>query len=496
MTIVLPNKMHEYILDFPSNNSSIADDGIKKKWEMLYKALLVENIFWFCRFRWMVISVLLLFGIISAIPGIVNYFYLQPNLHWPFVIAGLLFIINLMFIAHADRMEKSTYDRSVQINIWTQILLDLVILTMVVHYVGSLNTVVSFTYLFHIVLACIFFTRLQSLCVTAVASFLFIICVSLETTGIISPSGIFKDNIFSITVSANTLIIFLHVSMILTVWFVVWYLVSHLSDLLRKRDYELVETNQLLKKTQQEKTKYLLQLTHELKAPFSAIDANIQLIQKGYCGVLPDKALEVIERIAARSRKLSHEIKEMLQLANLRLIKKEMLCFDTYDLAEIITWCLTQLKPNAERLGIWFETDLQPVKIVTNEDHMKMLFINVLSNAVTYSYPNSCVRVTSHVLPDSEATVIVEDQGIGIAAEKLDKIFDEYYRTDEAVRHNKNSTGLGLAIVKYVAQTYNLSIHVASARDLGTRIEIRFPSSLTNLCEKEKEKNALCYDCR
>jgi signal transduction histidine kinase len=237
-------------------------------------------------------------------------------------------------------------------------------------------------------------------------------------------------------------------------------------------------------------------LTHELKAPFSAIDANIQLIQKGYCGVLPDKALEVLERIAARSRKLSHEIQEMLQLANLRLIKKEMLCRDTYDLAEIITWCLTQLEPNAERLGIWFETDLQSVRIVTNEDHMKMLFINVLSNAVTYSHPNGCVRVECHTLPDSEATVIVEDQGIGIAAEKLDKVFDEYYRTDEAVRHNKNSTGLGLSIVKYVAQTHNLSIHVASAPEIGTRFEIRFPGSLNTLNEKDKEKNALCDDCR
>src|SRR3989339_838186 len=150
MTKVSPHKMHEYVLDFPIEARYLTDDSMKKKWEMLYNALLVENILWFCRFRWMVIAVLLFFGIVNAIPGIVNYFYLEPNLYWPFAIASLLLIINLMFIAHAEKMKTSTYDKSVQINIWTQIFLDLVILTIVVHFVGSIDTVISFTYLFHI----------------------------------------------------------------------------------------------------------------------------------------------------------------------------------------------------------------------------------------------------------------------------------------------------------------------------------------------------------
>ncbi len=70
------------------------------------------------------------------------------------------------------------------------------------------------------------------------------------------------------------------------------------------------------------------------------------------------------------------------------------------------------------------------------------------------------------------ATVTIEDQGIGIPADKLPRIFDEYYRTDEAVRHNKQSSGLGLAIVRHVAQTHGIGIRVESGPDVGTSFKV------------------------
>ena len=110
---------------------------------------------------------------------------------------------------------------------------------------------------------------------------------------------------------------------------------------------------------------------------------------------------------------------------------------------------------------------------------MKMLFSNVISNAILYSHPNAHVSVECRPRIDSGPMVFVEDHGIGILPEKIDKIFDEYYRTDEAVSHNKNSNGLGLAIVKHVAQIHRLSIRVASTPNIGTRFEILFPCSLS-----------------
>ena len=91
--------------------------------------------------------------------------------------------------------------------------------------------------------------------------------------------------------------------------------------------------------------------------------------------------------------------------------------------------------------------------MVAVEDHIKMLFTNLLSNAVIYSHEKGRVSVECKPSKETGPVITIEDRGIGMPADKLPKIFDEYYRTDEAARHNKTSTGLGLTIVHHVAQT-------------------------------------------
>ena len=337
-------KMHDHVFDFSSEAQTPTSDNCKIVLNsMLFKDLLAEHIFWYCRFRWIVIGVLISFGISSYIDGLFNYLNLSPALNWPFGIAGFAIIINVLFKIHADRLQATGPAGSLLINMWTQIILDLLVLTLVVHFVGSLDSVISFAYLFHIVLSCIFFSRIQSLLVIAFSSILFITCVILEYTGIIPPSSIFRNTLLIYNTASNPQAIFVHIITILSIWYVVWYLVSYISSLVRERDYELCTTNQRLKEAQEEKTKHLLRLTHELKAPFAAIDANIQVIQKGHCGILPFKALELLERIAARSRKLGDVIQSMLQLENVQKMTAEVLNTESLDLSEIIKWCIGQV---------------------------------------------------------------------------------------------------------------------------------------------------------
>ena len=473
-------KMHDHVFDFSSEVQAPANDTCKIiRNSILFNDLLAEHIYWYCRFRWIVIGVLILFGSSSYIDGLFTYLSLSPDLKWPFAIAGIGIIINILFKMHADRLQATAPANSLLINMWTQTILDLVILTIVVHYVGSLDSVIAFAYLFHIVLSCLFFSRIQSLIVITFSSILFITCVILEFTGVLPPSSIFRNTFIIDYATAIPQTIFIHIFIIISIWYVVWYLVSYISNLVRERDYELCTTNKRLKEAEEEKTKHLLRLTHELKAPFAAIDANIQVIQKGHCGILPFKALELLERIAARSRKLGDVIQAMLQLENVQKMTAEVLNTESLDLSEIIKWCIGQVQATAEKHNVKIEANLQSIQVNANEDCMKMLFSNVISNAILYSHPNTHVAVECRPRTDSGPIVFVEDHGIGILPEKIDKIFDEYYRTDEAVSHNKNSNGLGLAIVKHVAQIHRLSIRVASTPNVGTRFEILFPCSLS-----------------
>jgi signal transduction histidine kinase len=236
----------------------------------------------------------------------------------------------------------------------------------------------------------------------------------------------------------------------------------------------------------------MLHTTHELKAPFTAIEANMQLLSKGHCGVLSDDAIVVVRRVSERCRRLGTEIQEMLQLANLHSANGNSAEWVDLDLAEVLNWCIGQVRQTAEEHGIIIECNVQPARVVGVEDHLKMLFSNLLANAVVYSREGGRVQVESAHGSDGY-TVTIQDSGIGIQSEKLPRIFDEYYRTKEAVRHNKRSTGLGLAIVRHIAEAQRIRVRVESLPGSGTKFVIRFAS----LCEtSHNEGKEVVQECR
>ncbi|MHC4916579.1 MAG: sensor histidine kinase, partial [Planctomycetota bacterium] len=343
------------------------------------------------------------------------------------------------------------------------------------HFAGGRETPVVFVYLFHIVLACIFFSRAESLRVTVIACALYAGLMVLEGLGVLTATSIYTEVAWGGPAPGTSLAFLINSASALTILLVVWYLASQLSAMVRDRDNELAETNRHLVAAQRERARHLLHTTHELKSPFAAIQANTQLLLKGYCGDLPEEALSVVSRIATRCRMLTAEITEMLQLTNLRSRGAGPLVWKEVDLASALRWCINHFEPLAEEMGISVESEIRPASATVVEDHVKMLLGNLLSNAIRYSHRGGTVRVSCTAAPGSGAVVEVEDTGLGIPREKLPRIFDEYYRTDEAVRHNRESTGLGLAIVQHVARTHRVRVRVESSPGVGTRFELRFP---------------------
>ncbi len=445
----------------------------KRSGRSLREPLLIENVLWFCRLRWIFITVLLGFGVLGKYEGAIRYLGLHSPGDWPFVVAGVLTLTNVLYLIHGRSLVRRSKRNGTRANLWSQIILDLMILTVVVHFLGSLRTYVSFTYLFHIVLACVFFSRIRSFAVVVVSSILFSACVAAEHFGMIAPIEIFIDGTFRYrTLPAGELV--LNSLSVTAIWLVVWYLASRLSEMVRRRDSELAETNRRLVAAQEERSRHMLTTTHQLKAPFAAIHANTQLLLKGHCGVLPDAAGEVVQRIAARSSRLAGEIQEMLQLANLSSTSQHPPQQVELDVSEVLRWCVEQVRALARERGIALDVDIQPAQVRIAEDHLKMLFGNLLSNAVNYSHEGGRIRIQCFRQEDSQLLVSIADEGIGIPPEKLPRIFDEHYRTNEAVRHNKESSGLGLAIVRHVAQLHGIHLRVESQPGKGTIFELRF----------------------
>ncbi len=114
----------------------------------------------------------------------------------------------------------------------------------------------------------------------------------------------------------------------------------------------------------------------------------------------------------------------------------------------------------AEERSITIAFERMPGRRTVNgvDDHLKMLFTNLLTNAVTYSHRGGDVTVSCTASAGGHALVALEDHGIGIPSQKLSRIFEEYYRTEEAVTHCPESTGLGLAIVRHVTEDYRIQV--------------------------------------
>ncbi len=183
----------------------------------------------------------------------------------------------------------------------------------------------------------------------------------------------------------------------------------------------------------------------------------------------------------------------MLQLANLRSATEESLQWIELDLAEVLKWSLAQVQPIAKERMIEIEKKISSSPIVAVEDYMKMLFINLLSNAIYYSQNGGRVYVQCHRMSGEELEVIIEDKGIGIPREKLPRIFEEYYRTNEAVLFNKASSGLGLTIVEHVARTHKIRIRIESQPGVGTKFILTFPHARKKQHKKENIKKEIDY---
>ncbi len=441
----------------------------------LSESILASNVLWFCRLRWIVVASLLGLGVLRQFDELIKRFELRSPGLWPFAAAGILALANAAYLIDAHGRSSSGKPKSSVINLWAQIVLDLLVLTVVVHFLGSVQTYMPFTYLFHIVLACVFLSVRQSLVIVMLASVMLGTCVAAESYGFIDTVSIFADPQPIADSPGQTAVHALKFPEAIGIWFVVWYLVSHLTRIVRAREIELAETNDRLVAAQAERSRHMLTMTHQLKAPFAAIYANIQLLLKGYAGPLPDEAMQIAEKIAARSRRLATEIKEMLQLANLGSTGQASPTIVDMDISELLNWCIDQVRPLAQERGVEIDVEVLPARIRGVEDYLKMLFDNLLSNAVAYSHPGGRVEVKCRLASSTMMIVAVRDEGIGIPAEKLPNIFDEHYRTKEAVQHNKESSGLGLAIVKNVAQFHRICLNVQSQPGKGTTFTLWFP---------------------
>jgi len=214
--------------------------------------------------------------------------------------------------------------------------------------------------------------------------------------------------------------------------------------------------------------------SHELRTPLTVMQAEL-----GLALARPRSALEykqTLESMDEEVGRLSSIVGDLLTLTRVD-VDRASIHHDDVALDEMLSSLVQGVGVVAAERAIEVKVEpepLPPTVILGDAVRLRQLFTNLLDNAVTYTPDGGCVYVSMESTA-TEARVTVADTGIGIAAEHLPRIFERFYRADEARLHHAQGTGLGLAISWSIVQAHQGQIAVQSTQGQGTTFTVVLP---------------------
>lgn len=213
-------------------------------------------------------------------------------------------------------------------------------------------------------------------------------------------------------------------------------------------------------------------VSHELRTPVAVILSQCEYASQE--GTPSEELRGSIGVIGAQARKMSALISQLLTLARADS-GKQKLQYELVNLSELAEIIVEEQSIAAEEKGITLLTDIQPEILLRADETMMMrLFINLISNSITYGKPGGHTLVTLSA-NEAEITGSVQDDGIGIPADKLDKIWQRFYQVDPARTSGSSSgSGLGLSMVKWIVQAHGGRIEVSSRLGEGSCFTFHF----------------------
>lgn len=231
----------------------------------------------------------------------------------------------------------------------------------------------------------------------------------------------------------------------------------------RKREIELLKANEAYRK------EFLQNLSHELKTPIFAI--------QGYVDTLLDGAYENPE---VNQKFLNSASKNVLRLVNLikdldeitKLESGEMILYkENFVIQDLIREVFESLslKASARDIKLYIKKGCEsPIMVFADKERIRQVLINLVDNGLKYGKKGGMVMASAYIIDGKHVLIEMSDDGIGIAEEHLNRIFERFYRTDAARSRKEGGSGLGLAICKHIVEAHGQSIHVRSKPDVGT----------------------------
>ncbi len=410
-----------------------------------------------------------------------------------YIICAVIALYNLVLFRQARNLGRLKTDSIVQQfrsfgNV--HFFLDLIALTVLLHFTGGIENPFIFYFVFHVVAAstALHYRVVYSLATATVLMVL--VLVGLEYAGVIphiNLQGFASPMLYREGSYITAILIALSALLFATA-----YMVTSISGELRKRQRQVVElrehlieqkTGELEKATkeitklEEERKRFLLFLgvaAHDLKAPLTAIQGYLWVMLGGYAGELSEKQKGMLERSTLRITELLTLISDLLDIPRIEIgqITQEM---EEVSLADIVKGCCDDLRNLAQQKGLYLNLELPQSlpQIRGSEARLRQVMNNLMDNAIRYTPTGSITVRVSEQKKDIQVEVM--DTGIGIPREDMSRVFNDFFRGSNV---ETKGTGLGLSISKRIVEAHGGNIWVQSPvpeTNNGTKFAFTLP---------------------
>jgi signal transduction histidine kinase len=397
-----------------------------------------------------------------------------------YIITGGLLVYNFILydlLRYCTWEDREPSPRAIGRIVTFQISADLFILATILHFSGGIENPFVFFFVFHMILASILRSKLQSYLQATLAVGLFGGLVVLEAAGVLrhyeltnfAGHGLYKNSTF----------IFGFLFVFTITLYLVVYMTTSISEQLRKQQDSREQANTLLKEKDHVKNEYVLRLTHDIKGHLAAIESLMNIIDDEITGPLNPKQKDLVERAYRRTTKCMDFVTALLKLTRMKLTGQ--LEMSNFSLKNCVFDAIAAVQSGAKDKAIDLNYEIDPSvdEIYGEAVLIEETFMNLLMNAVNYTPQGGRVRLT--VKDQGQSVLIrVADTGIGVPEEDLTKIFEEFYRADNARAVERDGTGLGLSFAKQVIERHGGRVWVENNPDGGSTFSFVLPKAVAS----------------
>jgi predicted ATPase/signal transduction histidine kinase/tRNA A-37 threonylcarbamoyl transferase component Bud32 len=221
------------------------------------------------------------------------------------------------------------------------------------------------------------------------------------------------------------------------------------------------------------KSAFLANMSHELRTPLNAIIGFTRIVRRRSNDALPDRQLHNLDRVLVSAEQLLSIINTILDIAKIEAGRMEVQAAQ-FNLATVVDLCVTAVQPSLKPgVAIVKELPADLPVIYSDQDKIRQILINLLGNAAKFTAHG---RVTIQAVPEGDTLAItIQDTGIGIPADALPRIFEEFEQASPAIRQQYDGVGLGLALSRSLARLLDGRITVESTPGVGSAFTLTIP---------------------